>query len=224
MAATLDAMLEQAVLLDDYAKQLHAVPLDPVPGSEGIPLDETDQLDPTLEEPWFEFDPQPLAGRVGSPIGLGPRARVAARKRIVRAAWLSYNHRGSIHYTQGGGRWQGIGYGRRGKRGQFPNYCDCSSHSTWLLWDATHDRHLRDFVNGASWRAGYTGTQTRHGVRIRRPSLVGDLVFYGGSYWVPGHVATYVGRGRVVSHGSEAGPLIVPWNYRPVQQVRRYIR
>jgi cell wall-associated NlpC family hydrolase len=55
----------------------------------------------------------------------------------------------------------------------------------------------------------------------------GDLVFYAKSGSTPSHVAIVVGRreGRpmVVSHGSESGPLYLPWDYRRVVQARRYI-
>lgn len=155
--------------------------------------------------------------------GLGRVKRIMARRRIKRAAMLSYRYRGSVHYTQGAARWQGISRRRRGRKGQYPNYADCSSLATWCYWDAVIDYGCRDFVNGAGWQAGFTGTMVRHGKRIPRPRNVGDLVFYGGSLSLPSHVAIYVGRGLVVSHGSERGPLLVPWNYRPVMQVRRYL-
>lgn len=133
-------------------------------------------------------------------------------------------HRYSIHYTQGWRRWDGIRL--RKPPWKFPYYADCSSHSTWLHWTAVSRPRrggYRDYVNGSGWRAGYTGTQVNHGIRLRRPSLVGDLVFYGGSRGVPGHVATYIGGGLCVSHGSEIGPILVRWNYRPVVAVRRHL-
>lgn len=146
--------------------------------------------------------------------------RIAARKRIRAAALTSVRHRGSIHYTQGGARWDFIR--RRRKPWQIANYADCSAHATWLHWTATaRVWGTHDYVNGASWSAGYTGTQWNRGRRLRRPGLVGDLVFYGWSRGIPTHVATYIGGGLCVSHGSEVGPIIVRWNYRPVTGVRR---
>ena len=57
--------------------------------------------------------------------------------------------------------------------------------------------------------------------------LPGDLVFYAGSGSTPTHVAIMVGRkqGRpyVISHGNEAGPLFLRWNYRRHVQLRRYV-
>lgn len=158
-----------------------------------------------------------------SVLGLSARQRVAARARLRVAAVHVARNRGAIHYTQRGRRWDFIR--NRCRPGHHAYYADCSALSTWLLWTSTARVYgIADFVNGSSWAAGYTGTMVRHGQRIRRPRLVGDCVFYGGTRWVPGHVATYIGGGYVISHGSEAGPMIVPWAYRPVNQVRRYIR
>ena len=155
--------------------------------------------------------------------------RINTRKRVKRAAMLGYYNRARIHYSQGSGRWQGINRKQRAGNGQYPTVADCSSFTTWVFWDATRIYGLGDFVNGAGWRAGYTGTQTQHGKRISgRWLLPGDLVFYGGNQSVPGHVAIVVKGGRlnqalVVSHGSEPGPLLVRAAYRPVNQIRRYI-
>lgn len=95
---------------------------------------------------------------------------------------------------------------------------------TWCLWNALNVTYGHsDSVNGTQWRAGYTGTLLTHGERVWGPLLVGDPVIYGRGF--PGHhVAIYVGNGRVISHGSEAGPLLLPVHYRSdVMQVRRYI-
>lgn len=72
---------------------------------------------------------------------------------------------------------------------------------------------------------GFTGTLIQHGQSINSTNLrVGDFVFYGRDYYGnPTHVAMYVGDGRVVSHGSEPGPLVLPWNYRGVHSIRTYI-
>ena len=91
--------------------------------------------------------------------------------------------------------------------------------------------HVRDVVNGAAWKSGYTGTQLDHGERIdgRFKPQRADLVLYGTGY--PGHhVAIVIGRRKadgklmVVSHGSEGGPYFLPFDYRSdVMQLRRYI-
>jgi len=209
-------MWSRATLLDDAGRALAKVPLDPVEDDLGDLPDETTEVDLGLPE-------EAARGPLGGAIGLNPAQRIAARKRILRAAWIGYQHRGNIHYTQRRNRWA-ISTGRRSKSGKYPNYADCSAYATYLHWDATADHRIRDFVNGAGWRAGFTGTMVRHGVRISRPALVGDCVFYGGSFWRPHHVAVYIGNGRVFSHGQESGPLILPWRYRGVVQVRRYLR
>lgn len=158
---------------------------------------------------------------------LSPVQRIRARRAIRRAARLLLHHAGPVHYTQGSMRWQGIRNKRRSIKGEYPNYSDCSSSSTWEIWDAVadliHSGHVTiDFVNGLGWRAGSTYTMIRHGKRISRPRMVGDMVFYGATY-SPGHVAPYIGGGYVISHGSEGGPYLARWNYRPVAQTRRYI-
>jgi hypothetical protein len=167
-------------------------------------------------------DWKPPTARKSGPLGLTDPQKSASRARTLHALWLGANHRSVVHYTQGSLRWQWRW--RRAAQGEYPNYADCSAYSTWGLHEGTLPYRLGDYVNGAGWSAGYTGTMVQHGVRISRPALVGDCVFYGGSYSVPAHVAEYIGNGLVISHGSEAGPLVVPWNYRPVNQVRRYIR
>lgn len=160
-----------------------------------------------------------------SALGLSRASRYAARSRAKRAALLGYRHRGAMHYTQGWRRWDGIRLGLRGDRGHFPNYEDCSAFYSWCLWCATRHNGLGDFVNGAFWRAGFTGTMTRHGVQVPlNKLLVADAIMYGGSYSVPEHTAIYVGHGKVVSFGSEIGPLLLPYNYRPINHARRYIR
>jgi hypothetical protein len=167
---------------------------------------------------------------VGSYSGLDKAQRIRCRDRACQAAWLLYNHRGAVHYTQGARRWEGIRSGRNARKGQFPAYCDCSSSSTWYLWNGLYlGFGMGDVVNGLGWRAGFTGTLRKHGkvVKDHDNILRCDLVLYGkppnGS-----HVAMVVSfkgsRPYVISHGSEAGPLFLPYDYRSdVLEVRRYI-
>lgn len=148
------------------------------------------------------------------------KARV--RRLIRKYALLGHAHAPSIHYTQGERRWDYIRLHRRGFRGQYPNYADCSAYATGLLWDALLRYKAADVVNGERWLGGYTGTMADHGRRVRGRRKVGDLVLYGAgpSYE---HVAVYIGQGQVFSHGSEAGPYILPVNYRSdYAQTRRY--
>lgn len=140
----------------------------------------------------------------------------------LQAAVLGLHHAPAIHYTQGSSRWQGIDHDKKAYRGQYPTEADCSSYATWCLWNGLDHFHHPDTVNGEHWRAGYTGTLLQHGKKVAKP-LPGDLVIYGNGF--PGeHTAVYTGGGLVVSHGSEAGPLLLPWRYRSdVLAVHRYI-
>lgn len=134
-----------------------------------------------------------------------------------------------IHYSQAANRWYGIANKCNPFKGEYPHYADCSAYTTWVLWAVLvhHFGFHADIVNGANWDGGYTGTQIRHGkqIKLKVNWRVGDLIFYGDQGGgVPEHVAMYVGAGMVVSHGSEAAPFHLPWNYRTdLNQVRRYI-
>lgn len=138
------------------------------------------------------------------------------RQKIVSTAMHGYNNRYGIHYTQSGLRMQGVR--QKIRPPAYPRYEDCSSFATWCYWVAG----VSD-PNGLGYSGyGYTGTLARHGVRISTAQMKpGDLIFYG---WFPhNHVTIYVGNGRCVSHGSESGPVLLPYNYRTVNSVRRYL-
>lgn len=139
------------------------------------------------------------------------------RQAIVATAFVGYNNRPLVHYTEGHLRMYGVRNHIRPPR--FPSYEDCSSYATWCYWVA----YAPD-PNGLGYNGyGYTGTQVQHGRNISiNQAKPGDLVFYGGSFWLPGHVAIYVGNGMVISHGSEIGPLYLPAQYRRITEVRTY--
>ena len=157
--------------------------------------------------------------------------RTRARKRAVQAALLGYHNRSRIHYSQNGSlRWYGIDRHRNASQGEYPRTADCSGFTTWCLWQGLYLAYDKpDVVNGYHWRAGYTGTQIEHGRRVTAGGMLrGDLVFYASRGSIPTHVAICVGRrsdGRkmVISHGSESGPLYLPYDYRRVVQIRRHI-
>lgn len=153
------------------------------------------------------------------------KPKTTARERAVRAAMLGVSHCANINYTQGPSRWEGISSGYRSFKGQYPRNADCSSFVTWCLWDALGGQKAGgDIVNGASWKAGYTGTQCSHGKQVSLArAQPGDLVFYAGSNGVVNHVAMLVAPGRVVSHGSQPGPMLLNATYRPVREVRSYL-
>jgi hypothetical protein len=165
---------------------------------------------------------------VASYSGLDKKERLRCRELIANAAWLGYNHRGNVHYTQGSKRWEGINKDLKAHQGEYPRYCDCSSFSTWCLWNGLDHFHIKDIVNGAAWKAGYTGTMLKHGkpVKHKENFLRGDCVIYGGG--VGKHVAIIVGAKNgvpmVISHGSEGGPYYVRWDYRSdINVVKRYV-
>lgn len=164
--------------------------------------------------------------------GLGPARRIHARDRAVQAATLAYNHKDQVHYTQGGARWSGISNKLDASKGQYPKYADCSAFATWCIWNGLYLPYkARDTVNGAGWRAGYTGTMLSNGKQVHHLYNVqrADCVIYG--HGSPGeHTAIIVGRRKsdnkpmVISHGSEAGPFYLPYDYRSdIMQIRRYI-
>lgn len=132
------------------------------------------------------------------------------RDLIVEAAYTGYRNRYYIHYAGPGTshipeRMAWLQMGTRPPA--YPRYVDCSSFAEWCYW-----------VSGApspsghySW--GTTYTQLPNGRRISYSQLQrGDLIFYG--WGSPSHVTIFVGSGRVISHGMEAGPLLLNYNYR----------
>jgi hypothetical protein len=163
---------------------------------------------------------------MSSASGLSAEHRAHARRVVAAGAELLLRHPREVHYTQGGGRWEGIADRLLIARGQYPHHGDCSSTATWLLWNAlAHLYGVRDVVNGTSWRAGFTGTMLTHGKPVRHEAnvKVGDLAIYGRG--APGeHVAVCLGGGVVFSHGSEAGPFKLPLHYRrDLLEIRRYV-
>lgn len=163
------------------------------------------------------------------------RHRTTVTERVVRAASLALEHAALVHYTMDrpfeieaqhgkARRWDGIRLGLRAKNGQFPRYADCSSFVTWCYWDALGGPTAGpDVINGQGWRAGFTGSQIRNGqpVPVDR-ARAGDLAFYDRNGSI-GHVAVVVAPGRVISHGSERGPLKLALDFDgTLRQVRRY--
>jgi hypothetical protein len=163
--------------------------------------------------------------------GLSKHQRTLARSRARDAAWLTYNHKGRVHYTQSARRWDGINKKMNARVGKYPKYADCSSFATWCLWNGLFiPFSCRDTVNGANWQHGYTGTMLSHGKEVVHiaNTLIGDCVIYGGG--TGAHTAIIVKGGNVterpmvISHGSEAGPFYLPFDYRSdVNCIRRYI-
>lgn len=162
--------------------------------------------------------------------GLGRPQRHVAREIITQAALLGLHHAPALHYTQGSDRWEGIAKHRVAAKGDYPRHADCSAFATWCLWNALQLRfHLGDIVNGTHWTGGYTGTMAKGGREVLhlKNVLRGDCVLYGPAPTYE-HVAIIVGHQNgvpmVVSNGSESGPFLVRYDYRPDHaQIRRYI-
>jgi len=144
--------------------------------------------------------------------------KVNKRALVVNTALFGAAHEPTMHYTQSALRMQGVRQHIRPPA--CPHWEDCSSFSTWCYWVAgAVDPNGRGYDG-----QGYTGTLTDHGrVVSYRDARPGDLIFYGGTFSVPGHVVVYIGNGRAVSHGSESGPKIVSATYRPINHVRSYL-
>jgi hypothetical protein len=115
------------------------------------------------------------------------------------------------YYTQGAARWQGVSavYGKVKVTKTIPllRGGDCSAgYTRWVLWAL--QQHLgrvpHDVVNGASWRAGYTGTIVVICNRVETPQI-GDAILYGSSPSNTTHVTgvTDVEKRLCVSHGRD---------------------
>lgn len=161
--------------------------------------------------------------------------RAIARRLFVKGVEVLITHPAQLHYSQDMvARWEGITqqivpWTSNGKLvdGRYPRHGDCSSTGTYLLWLAlAHHFHLPDLANGEAWQAGYTGTLITHGKPVHDWSQlrVGDAVIYGPSVSATEHVAWSIGGRRVFSHGSEAGPFLLDFEYRSdIVGIRRYI-
>lgn len=143
----------------------------------------------------------------------------------VGACNLVIARRSSIHYTQSARRMSGV----RGRLlpPAFGTWEDCSSEATWILY-VMHRAAQRfggrvDDPNGLGYNgAGYTGTQTPHGIPVNAfaaPLL--SLVFYASRGRIS-HVAVKRTLARVMSMGSESGPRDEGVGYRPPVAARAY--
>ena len=129
---------------------------------------------------------------------------------VIAAAMYGYHNNGVIHYTQDGRRMTDFA-----PPPNVPNYTDCSGFATWCYKSGGAPDPNGFGYNGY----GFTGTMIQNGHVITTPQKA-CLVFYGHPV---DHVAIYVGSGRIVSHGSEAGPLLLDLNYRgDYNHMRRY--
>lgn len=198
---------------------------DAAPAGQEHPL--ADVVDPKLGIDPVDFVPIPVSGGDGggSVLVLNTRERLRARDLAVQAAVLAVLRNRSIQYTMGPKRWDPIARDRKAWRGETDAFQDCSSFATWCLWNGLDHFGIGDVVNGQRFAAGWTGSTVQHGERVPRANVLrGDCLFYADAAGAINHVTIYVGGGMVISHGSEPGPSKLRMDYRPIVQIRRYIR
>lgn len=147
-------------------------------------------------------------------VGYAPgNAKVAKQNRFLAYQLWGYNHRGLIHYAQ-----------QRpmdllNDLQHLPVWDDCSEFFTKAAKYAGFPDPNGTGFNGS----GYTGTLATHGKLVTLANAeVGAAVLYGPAPTFE-HVAGYIGGGRVISHGSEGGPFLLPADYRTIAQIRAYI-
>lgn len=136
------------------------------------------------------------------------------REKVVEAARYFVSIEPRVHYTESASRMTIV---RKRLRPPVADgidiWEDCSSFDTGLYWIAgAPDPNGRGYDG-----QGYTGTLYPRGRSVTAAGArPGDLVFYGWDSRInaPAHVALYIGNGRVISHGSEAGPLELGVDYR----------
>lgn len=124
-------------------------------------------------------------------------SKITKREAIVMAAmWGRYN-RDQMHYSHSQPN-------DLRPPPNVPNQTDCSWFAHWCYKSA-----------GATDPGTWTSPQWNSGKAISAAQLQpGDLVFYANPNSTSGHVAVYVGFGKVVSMGSEGGPWLVETRYR----------
>jgi prophage tail gpP-like protein/cell wall-associated NlpC family hydrolase len=171
---------------------------------------ETDSGDPSL--PTFT---QTLATLTATPPQFVFQNEITKRDRVVAAAMFGYYSRDQISYDQT------RNLPDFAPPPNVPSVLDCSSFATWCYKSAG----LPDPSGQNYSPIGWTGTLYPKGAPVNPlTAKPGDLIFYGTSGSIPNHVAVAVGNKKVVSHGQESGPVLVPYNYRAdVLGARTYI-
>lgn len=141
------------------------------------------------------------------------RRIVAITTAIIRVTAHAWIERGIMNYSESASR------GVLPRYPGVPRNTDCSGYVTWVY----HSVGLPD-PNGLNYNpVGWTGTLGRHGVVVpAMDARIGDLALYGGGYPF-GHTAivVHIHPTLVSSHGSP-GIGVLPINYRPLSQLRRF--
>lgn len=154
---------------------------------------------------------------------IGLKGAALKRQQFRAHCLFLYHMRDRIHYTMGPSRMSII---RRYLKfenvfSQGDLYEDCSSIGKGMFkWIDVPD------PNGFGYNSplGYTGTMTNTGRTISygAPLKIADAFLTG--YYPYHHTWYYYGDGIGFSHGKEADPRFVPWNYCPVNRIQRYIK
>jgi hypothetical protein len=140
------------------------------------------------------------------------------RNKLYSTAVFAYQH-APRHYNNKDATLRVEGWAYRIRPPKMWHYADCSGFCLWCCW-----------VNGIGTNVvgpynGWTGSMRLHGrVVTLAAALKGDMVFYGSppDYH---HVAIYVGNNRVISHGQEGGPFLLPIDYRTDRMaIRNYVK
>lgn len=123
------------------------------------------------------------------------------RARIVAVAHNGVAHQPDIHYAEV----RPIPVQAAGVLHRLPFTTDCSGYAITCYRAAAALDPSGNSYNGQ----GFTGSFLDHGQQVTEPRP-GDIVVYGPK---PGHHAAIVVQGGIdpltVSHGSEAGPLLI---------------
>jgi hypothetical protein len=97
--------------------------------------------------------------------GLSDEHAAHARKVILKDVKNMLAHKRAVHYSQRSDRWEGIDHRCTHLKGTYPKHCDCSSTTTWMLWDAIA-RTL--WCSGPRQRGQLEGWLHRHPVQPRK--------------------------------------------------------
>lgn len=145
------------------------------------------------------------------------------RQRLRSTALYLIHNRHMVGYTMTGLRMtiirKKLSLGSIFKYGPIWEDCSSSVRGIYYLIGAPD---IMGYGYGDS--RGYTGTMSNTGRSIRAVlSLlkIGDAFLTGpGNY---SHTWMYIGSGWGYSHGKMSDPRIVPWDYRPIRRVQRYL-
>lgn len=154
--------------------------------------------------------------------------------RTICAALFGMYKESIFHYGPGAGR--GTAMTRAiPPNSDYPDVSfDCSAFVTWCFKVAgSPDPNGASFTGGISTASLWVNGRLVGGPTVAEKELLpADLCFYGYEPEMHGgnseHVTIYIDKGLCISHGSEHGPLVLPYkpgsgsSSKPLVGVRRY--